>query len=215
MGADGESTPCEQAQAQQGSGALIRDPAVTCGALTRVRLPVRSKRQICRLVPSAEADASRADQSANLHLDRASGRYDGSGLSDANLLRTDAARESSNLKSNRSNAENVSRVWREPCSRQMGYGDLSKHALLHRLRLPGQQFGKPHFGGLDDLLIERRDQGIDRGIVDRLEHPIAMLDPQVLQHGKRLLAFLDDGAERNHDLRYRRLQFERGGLLGW
>jgi hypothetical protein len=39
-----------------------------------------------------------------------------------------------------------------------------------------------------------------------------MLDPQVLQHGERLLAFLDDGAERNHDLRHRRLQFERRGL---
>ena len=49
-------------------------------------------------------------------------------------------------------------------------------------------------------------------ILDRLENPVPMLDPQVLQHREGLLAFLDDGAERNHDLRHRRLQFERCGL---
>jgi hypothetical protein len=56
-----------------------------------------------------------------------------------------------------------------------------------------------------DLLIERRNQGIDRGVVDRFEHPVAMLAPQILQHGKRLLSLLDDGAKRNPDLRHRRL----------
>jgi hypothetical protein len=39
-----------------------------------------------------------------------------------------------------------------------------------------------------------------------------MLGPHVLQHRERLLTFLDDGAERDHDLRHRRLQFERCGL---
>jgi hypothetical protein len=48
--------------------------------------------------------------------------------------------------------------------------------------------------------------------VDRLEDPLAIFDPQVLQHGERLLPFLDDGAERDHDLWHRRLQFERRGL---
>ena len=82
----------------------------------------------------------------------------------------------------------------------------------HRLGLPRKQFGKPRFGGLDDLLIERRDQRVDRGVIDRFKDPVPVFAPQVLQHGEGLLSFLDDRAERNHDLRYGRLQFKGSGL---
>jgi hypothetical protein len=47
--------------------------------------------------------------------------------------------------------------------------------------------------------------------VERLENPIAMLNPQILKHRKGLLSLLDNGSKRHHDLRDRRLQFKRSG----
>ena len=87
-----------------------------------------------------------------------------------------------------------------------------RHAPSHRLALPPYEFDKPRLGRPNDLLIQRHYKRVERGVIEGFENPLAMLDPQVLQHRERLLAFLDDGAEQDHDLRHRRLQFERRGL---
>ena len=47
----------------------------------------------------------------------------------------------------------------------------------HRLGLPPYEFDKPRLSGLDYLLIERRDQRIDRRVMDRPEDAVGIIDP--------------------------------------
>jgi len=91
-------------------------------------------------------------------------------------------------------------------------GDRSDASDLQYLSSPHHKLIEPRLGGPDDFRVHRLDQPVDRRIFDGFEDPIPVLDPQILQHGEGLLAFLDDRAEGNHGLRHRRLQFERRGL---
>jgi len=52
---------------------------------------------------------------------------------------------------------------------------------VHLLGLPHQEFGEPDPSGLDDLLIEGSNECVQRGVVERLEDPLAVLDPRVLK----------------------------------
>ena len=83
---------------------------------------------------------------------------------------------------------------------------------FHLFGLPRQEFGEPGLRGLDDLFIQRPDEGVERRVIERLENPIAMLYPQILKHRKGLLSLLDDRSKRHHDLRDCRLQFKRSGF---
>jgi hypothetical protein len=60
--------------------------------------------------------------------------------------------------------------------------------------------------------VERRDQRIDRRIVDWLEYPLAVLDPQIRQHREWLFSLLNDGPERHHDLGDGGLELKRSRL---
>src|SRR5271165_1999699 len=66
------------------------------------------------------------------------------------------------------------------------------------LRLPRQEFGEPDLGRPDDFLVQRADERLKRRIRERLENPVAAVDPQVLERGERLLARSDDRNERDH-----------------
>ena len=48
----------------------------------------------------------------------------------------------------------------------------------HLLGLPRQQLGKPDLSGPDDLLVEGSNKSVERGIIEGLEDPVAVLDPQ-------------------------------------
>ena len=66
--------------------------------------------------------------------------------------------------------------------------DRSHAPDLQCLSSPHHQLVEPRLGGPDDFRVHRLDQPVDRRVFDGLEDPVAMLDPQVLQHGERLLA---------------------------
>jgi hypothetical protein len=89
---------------------------------------------------------------------------------------------------------------------------VSDPPRCHSLSPPQDEFVEPLLRRLDDLAVELLDEPVDGRIFDRLEHPVAMLDPQVLQHGERPLALFDDRLKRDHDFGDSCLQLERRGF---
>ena len=63
---------------------------------------------------------------------------------------------------------------------------------IHLLGLPEYEFVKPDLGRSDNLRIQRPYKRIERRIIKRLEDPLAVLDPQILQHGEGFLPLLEN-----------------------